>query len=97
THWLYPNARKQKARLNEPGFLLEFVGVADGTRTHDDRNHNPYIFFLYFIWLDENIGICGSGRSLSDVAKFLIFQKNFPRSTHPDVAVMHHAGPNFSS
>ncbi|WP_175834096.1 hypothetical protein [Burkholderia cenocepacia] len=48
TPWLCPNARKQKARFIEPGFLLEFVGVADGTRTHDDRNHNSYTLIIYF-------------------------------------------------
>lgn len=21
--------------------MIDFIGVADGTRTHDDRNHNP--------------------------------------------------------
>jgi hypothetical protein len=27
---------------------LEFVGVADGARTHDNRNHNPGLYQLSY-------------------------------------------------
>ena len=27
---------------------LQFFGVADGTRTHDDRNHNPGLYQLSY-------------------------------------------------
>jgi hypothetical protein len=45
-HGGYTDFRKQKARIVRFGLLVEqraareFFGVADGTRTHDDRNHN---------------------------------------------------------
>ncbi|MBC7860329.1 MAG: hypothetical protein H7Z39_16470 [Burkholderiaceae bacterium] len=48
--WL-TSAEKQKARSWEPGFLLEFDGVADGARTHDNRNHNPMRIFNEIKWL----------------------------------------------
>ncbi len=37
--------------IKKPGSLnraLEFSGVADGTRTHDDRNHNPGLYQLSY-------------------------------------------------
>ena len=34
------NAKSPVRRL---GFLLTFCGVADGARTHDNRNHNPAV------------------------------------------------------
>ncbi len=39
---------KQKAHLNEVGFLFETDGVADGARTHDNRNHNPGLYQLSY-------------------------------------------------
>lgn len=48
--------------------VAELLEVADGTRTHDDRNHNPYTFSIYFNDLERNSGIyrtacvlCGAG------------------------------------
>jgi hypothetical protein len=40
--------RKQKAQSEELGFLLEVIGVADGTRTRDNRNHNPGLYQLSY-------------------------------------------------
>jgi integrase len=28
--------------------VLDFFGVADGTRTHDNRNHNPGLYQLSY-------------------------------------------------
>jgi hypothetical protein len=44
----YTEPEKQKAQSRELGFLLESTGVADGTRTHDDRNHNPGLYQLSY-------------------------------------------------
>ena len=40
-------ARNDKAR-QLPGFVLDLFGVADGTRTHDNRNHNPGLYQLSY-------------------------------------------------
>jgi hypothetical protein len=40
--------KNAKSPVNRLGFLLEFSGVADGTRTHDDRNHNPGLYQLSY-------------------------------------------------
>jgi hypothetical protein len=39
--------RKQKAQSEDWAFCLN-LGVADGTRTHDDRNHNPGLYQLSY-------------------------------------------------
>ena len=39
------NAKSPVRRL---GFLLAFCGVADGARTHDNRNHNPGLYQLSY-------------------------------------------------
>ncbi len=41
-------ASKSKKPSPKTGLLLEFSGVADGTRTHDDRNHNPGLYQLSY-------------------------------------------------
>ncbi|CAM2174971.1 hypothetical protein BCEP27_10818 [Burkholderia cepacia] len=38
---------KQNRRLSAC-FVNAFGGVADGTRTHDDRNHNPGLYQLSY-------------------------------------------------
>lgn len=38
---------KQNRRLSAC-FVNAFDGVADGTRTHDDRNHNPGLYQLSY-------------------------------------------------
>ncbi|MEK0428029.1 MAG: hypothetical protein RL001_556 [Pseudomonadota bacterium] len=40
--------QKQTARRQAGLFVLKSVGVADGTRTHDDRNHNPGLYQLSY-------------------------------------------------
>jgi hypothetical protein len=37
-----------KARDLKRGFKARVSGVADGTRTHDDRNHNPGLYQLSY-------------------------------------------------
>jgi hypothetical protein len=46
----YQKAQKQQKRpLAEAGDLFhEFGGVADGARTHDNRNHNPGLYQLSY-------------------------------------------------
>ena len=39
----------EKARHVVGGRLLKLFGVADGARTHDNRNHNPYFFIFAFV------------------------------------------------
>ena len=36
------------AEDDEDEILLEMNGVADGTRTHDNRNHNPGLYQLSY-------------------------------------------------
>ena len=40
--------RNNKARSCEAGFVMESLGVADGTRTRDNRNHNPGLYQLSY-------------------------------------------------
>jgi hypothetical protein len=40
-------SKSKKPNHKGLGFLLDSVGVADGARTHDNRNHNPYFFYLH--------------------------------------------------
>lgn len=41
--------QKQKRRLGYPKRLFDkFFGVADGARTHDNRNHNPGLYQLSY-------------------------------------------------
>ena len=47
-HGAYTDPRKQKSQSRELGYVLNFFGVADGTRTHDDRNHNPGLYQLSY-------------------------------------------------
>jgi len=42
---------------------LEFFGVADGARTHDNRNHNPGLYQLSY-----------SHRRLKIITETLLFQ-----------------------
>jgi hypothetical protein len=39
---------KSKKPGQMTGLFAEFFGVADGTRTHDDRNHNPGLYQLSY-------------------------------------------------
>lgn len=39
---------KNATRAPKALVLLACVGVADGTRTHDDRNHNPGLYQLSY-------------------------------------------------
>ena len=41
--------------------MLDLFGVADGTRTHDDRNHNPGLYQLSYSHRETKI-IAGQGR-----------------------------------
>jgi hypothetical protein len=40
--------RKAKSPVRRLGQVLEFFGVADGTRTRDNRNHNPGLYQLSY-------------------------------------------------
>ena len=40
--------KKKPGRMDSAGLMYEFLGVADGTRTHDDRNHNPGLYQLSY-------------------------------------------------
>ena len=39
--------RNNKAR-SKPGYVVDSYGVADGARTHDNRNHNPGLYQLSY-------------------------------------------------
>ncbi len=41
-------ALKCNSPIEGSGFLFEFGGVADGTRTHDDQNHNLGLYQLSY-------------------------------------------------
>ncbi len=48
----FQNLTKGQFALNAPaplGEAGELTGVDDGTRTHDDRNHNPGLYQLSYI------------------------------------------------
>jgi hypothetical protein len=40
-----PEMKKPATRA---GFFIESIGVADGARTHDNRNHNPGLYQLSY-------------------------------------------------
>lgn len=40
--------RKPKTKKPTPGGLFLKYGVTDGTRTHDNRNHNPGLYQLSY-------------------------------------------------
>jgi hypothetical protein len=42
-------AKNKKGHMPEQvTFFIEFGGVADGARTHDNRNHNPGLYQLSY-------------------------------------------------
>ena len=43
-----PLARPRYARLSNGGRSSVKIGVDDGTRTHDDRDHNPGLYQLSY-------------------------------------------------
>ncbi len=48
----FRNLTKGQFALNAPASpsgVGELTGVDDGTRTHDDRNHNPGLYQLSYI------------------------------------------------
>jgi hypothetical protein len=46
--WLQMGAPQSKKPGLSTGLLPEFNGVADGARTHDNRNHNPGLYQLSY-------------------------------------------------
>jgi hypothetical protein len=43
------SAENKKGHMPEQvTFFIEFGGVADGARTHDNRNHNPGLYQLSY-------------------------------------------------
>ena len=56
-----------KAR-SKPGFVFEIFGVADGARTHDNRNHNPGLYQLSYSHRKPQI-IARSGASPARTAR----------------------------
>jgi hypothetical protein len=48
THVIH-NLRNKKTHLVKVGLDVDFLGVADGARTHDNRNHNPDFFVFPFV------------------------------------------------
>jgi hypothetical protein len=46
---LKKSAENKKGHMPEQvTFFIEFGGVADGARTHDNRNHNPGLYQLSY-------------------------------------------------
>ncbi len=58
--------KTKKPNLLGLGFLNDF-GVADGARTHDNRNHNPGLYQLSYSHREDKIITRRSGQKLSFV------------------------------
>ena len=46
--WFVPGLTQKQKQRPRPLFLLTIFGVADGARTHDNRNHNPGLYQLSY-------------------------------------------------
>ena len=59
---IHGNSRKFSETKNMLIYRI-LVGVADGTRTHDDRNHNPGLYQLSYShhWYNTELLACPTG------------------------------------
>ena len=76
-----PDARKQKARRERAwgrfATSYEKLGVANGTRTHDNRNHNPGLYQLsYSHHLKLHYNISRTAQPDSNRARLRVTRRN---------------------
>jgi hypothetical protein len=70
--------------------MLEFVGVDDGTRTHDNRNHNPGLYQLSYIHhcvaskaRNENSGLPDRNRTCNpQLRRLVLYPVELRAETH---------------